>query len=245
MAKNSNQLALIEDERIDHIPSEFALTDDILRIWADLPENERHWETMVDVVNALNEITGRHSELKKKTILALVEAKLRNESARSVFENPEYCNESTWHKRWKKDPLIMRVYEFVLSAATTFNGASEAVQILTAKRYIQNMTPLAAQILGRKILSKDESIALRAALAILKMTKTFEDDGPAVVINNSATADAASEQNGMTYDEWREVMEGNREEVTEAVAVSMAFKNLDAARNDEDEDEDEDDDDED
>lgn len=127
--ENLDQPKLIEDERVANVPAQFVLTDDVLRLWSSLPDDQRHWQDMVDVVNALNEITGSHSELKKRTIIALVQAKLRNKPARSVFDEKEYCNESTWHKRWKHDPLIMRVYEFVLSAATTFSGAAEAVNI--------------------------------------------------------------------------------------------------------------------
>ncbi len=220
--ENLDQPKLIEDERVANVPAQFVLTDDVLRLWSSLPDDQRHWQDMVDVVNALNEITGSHSELKKRTIIALVQAKLRNKPARSVFDEKEYCNESTWHKRWKHDPLIMRVYEFVLSAATTFSGAAEAVNILEAKRYVQNATPLAAQVLAGKMASLDESIALRAALEVLKLTKTFADDGPAVVVNNHANAS----HTGVSYDEWRAAAEEGREEAEEAIGMSMAFAEI-------------------
>lgn len=221
--QNDEQPELIPDPRIEAIPDHFALTPDILRQWSDLPEQDRSWELMADVTNALNEIDGQHAELKKSTIRNLVWAQLNNQSARSVFERPDCCNESTWHKRWKHDPLIRRVLAYVSSAAKAFTTAQEAVAMMEAKRAGQQATPYAANVLISMLGEKPE-IALRAAIELLKLTGVFDESNPALnlTINNTAAA-AASAEAEMTLAAWKEQADKARQEAAEAASLAAAF----------------------
>lgn len=230
--RNKPQMDLIPDERLNTIPEEYTLSDADLRTLSALPEDRRRWDSITSVTDVLNEITGAHAEKKKATILALVQARLNNQTARSVFADPAYCNESTYHKKWKHDPVFARVFDYVMSAATTLVNAEELIFMVEARRYVQRRTPQAAKVLIKTLDDERSDVALKAAIETLKITKTFDPDGPAVVINNNVEATADANQ-GMTFDEWEAAAAESREDADEAFGVSMEFAEIDRKRADE------------
>jgi hypothetical protein len=232
--RNGQQPELLPDPAIEAIPEHFVLTEKTLKAWSKLPEPEKSWELMAEVINALNEFTGQHAQLKRTTITELVWAELNNESARSVFQKDTTCNESTWHKRWKHDPLIQRVYKYVSSAARTFTTAQEAVKMMEAKRRAQEATPYAATIMINTLGSDRPELALRAAIELLKMTGVFNEDGDAginLTVNNSATAQAAA---GVNLDDWLKKAKRSRGEAAEAALLASTFIETDRGDDDDD-----------
>ncbi|MCA9384077.1 hypothetical protein KC909_06980, partial [Candidatus Dojkabacteria bacterium] len=60
----------------------------------------------------LQRLNGQQHERKKKdTIIALVDVTLAGVSEETVWGRGETCARSTWHEKWKKDPLIADVLE--------------------------------------------------------------------------------------------------------------------------------------
>ena len=98
-------------------------------------EDPSGWKTAI--LGELARLNGEPHERKKKdTILALMDAKMRGESEEDVWRRPDTCARSTWHERWKVDPLLADVLENAKRAAYDWrdnlaaNTLAAAVELL-------------------------------------------------------------------------------------------------------------------
>jgi hypothetical protein len=120
------------------------------------------------VVSELDRLRGRqHEHLRRNTILALVDARLAGRSEETVWTREDTCNRSTWHNRWKHDPLMIDVLASVERQARRWSDTKTIRALAEAAERLQLAAPAAAGKAIGLMLSQDDQVALRAAFGVL------------------------------------------------------------------------------
>lgn len=74
------------------------------------------WQRLI--VRELSRLTGQqHDRKKKNTIIALIDGRLAGLPEESIWRRDDVCARSTWHERWKSDPLISSVLSACMAIA--------------------------------------------------------------------------------------------------------------------------------
>lgn len=115
----------------------------------------------------LERLPPPHVELKRSTIIALVDARLAGRSPESLWGTPGVCARSTWHEKWKRNALIAEVYEAVAALALRHQDTKTLRALESAATYLALASPEAVGKLIKLMMSQDEGIVLRSATAIL------------------------------------------------------------------------------
>ncbi len=117
---------------------------------------------------ALSRLDGEQwADKKKATILALVDAHLAGRSEETVWDKPETCARNTYHAKWKRDALFADVLVEVDGAARSWRDGRSLRALNEAAERLALAAPVAVGKLIERLKSTDESIILRAAMAIL------------------------------------------------------------------------------
>lgn len=130
------------------------------------------WSAMADWADAVMADLARldgleHEHKRKQTILALVDARLAGRSEETIWERPETCSRSTWHGKWKKQPLMQDVLASVDRAARRWTDTRTIRALAEAAERLQLAAPAAAGKAISLMLSLDDRVALQAAFGVL------------------------------------------------------------------------------
>lgn len=130
-------------------------------------EPEDGWRSAKALLDELDRLDGREWQKKRATVLALVDARLAGRSEETIWDSPETCNRSTYHNKWKKDQTFAQVLANCTAIARRHRDGKPARALMQAGSTLQLASPAAVTRLIALLLSLDESIAHRAAVAIL------------------------------------------------------------------------------
>lgn len=120
------------------------------------------------VASELDRLDGQlHANKKRNTVLALVDIRLSGGSEESVWTRPTTCNRSTWHLKWKRDPLLMDVLGNVERLARRWTDTRTIRALQEAAEKLMLASPAAAGKAIALMLSEDDAVALRAAFGVL------------------------------------------------------------------------------
>lgn len=125
------------------------------------------WTTAGAITDELNRLTGPHTEKQKRTILALVDARLAGRTEESVWSIPGTCNRTTYHLKWKKQEPFASVLDNCTRAAIAHRDSAAARALAQAAERLALAAPPAVGRLITLLNSDDEAIILRSAVAIL------------------------------------------------------------------------------
>jgi len=164
----------------------------------------RATQIIAQQLDRLNEYAGHDWRRMKTTIIALVDARLANETEESVWTRPGTCNRKTYHTKWKKDPLFADVLAACTKAAHAHQDQRAARALATASERLALAAPAGVNRLISLLGSEDEAIILRAAVAILDRA-------------GLETAPKSSAATG-TLDDWRQEAEQRRQAVEDTLA---------------------------
>jgi len=126
-------------------------------------------EWITQAGEALARLNGAQwAEKKKSTIVALADAHLAGRSEETVWDLPDVCARSTYHAKWKRDPLFAEVLATVDGQAKQWRDTRSLRALQDAAERLALASPVAVtKLLERLTKSEDESIIIRAAVAIL------------------------------------------------------------------------------
>ena len=115
--------------------------------------DEDGWLNLVD--DELDQLKPPHEMTKRRTVIALVQAKLTRTSEERVWELSDTCSRNTWHRTdknkkgdrrgWKWDPVISRVYDRVLKLALQWIERKPLLAVQEAAAILTNAAPEAAE----------------------------------------------------------------------------------------------------
>lgn len=125
------------------------------------------WTTARAITAELDRLTGPHVEKQKRTILALVEARLAGRTEETVWSIPGTCNRSTYHSKWKWQEPFASVLDNCTKAASAHRDGAAARALAQAAERLAMAAPPAVGRLISLLNSEDEAIILRSAVAIL------------------------------------------------------------------------------
>ena len=120
-----------------------------------------------DATDELARLTGTHATKKRATVLALVDARLAGQSEETVWKRADTCNRSTYHQKWKFDPVFAEVLESVTDAARTWQDTRTVRALAQAGERLALASPVAVARAIEQLQSTDAAIVLRAAFGIL------------------------------------------------------------------------------
>ena len=131
------------------------------------PKDGDGWkQTIREQLSRLNGL--QHERKKKDTLIALIDANMSGKSEETVWEREDTCARSTWHEKWKRDPLIAEVLERARRLAHDWrdglaaNTLAEAAELLALESYAS--VEKAAYLRDK---SDDDRVQLQAAFGIL------------------------------------------------------------------------------
>lgn len=125
-------------------------------------------EWTVAAQGALSRLDGEQwADKKKATIIALVDAHLAGRSEETVWSKPETCSRTVYHQRWKRNPLFAEVLAEVDGLAKGWRDGRSLRALNDAADMLALAAPVAVGKLLKRLKSTDESIVVRAAIAIL------------------------------------------------------------------------------
>ncbi|MCO5182196.1 MAG: hypothetical protein M9896_19330 [Candidatus Promineofilum sp.] len=105
---------------------------------------------------------------RKDTIVALVDAHLAGQSEETVWGRDDTCNRSTWHSKWKKDPLMAEVLKAVDSLANGWKDKRQTDALAEAARILQLESPDSVRrVVQLRDNSDDDRVRLQASFGIL------------------------------------------------------------------------------
>lgn len=125
-----------------------------------------------EVQSALGRLQPPHVAKKRATILALVDARLAGEPEESVWRRADTCNRSTYHEKWKRDPVFAEVLELVTLRAVEWRETEEARALRDAARRLALASPNAVEVLVGLLASSDETQRRLAAGDLLDRAST-------------------------------------------------------------------------
>lgn len=127
------------------------------------------------VVAELDRLRGtQHEHKRRNTILALVDARLAGRSEETVWERPETCTRSTWHEKWKRDPLMADVLATVERQARRWVDTRVARSLAAAAERLALASPAVAEQLVE--------IAVRGRVRVGEGGERYEQASPADVV---------------------------------------------------------------
>ncbi len=115
----------------------------------------------------LDALTGKHAQLKRNTIIALVDARLARRSEETVWSVPGTCNRRVYHTKWKRDPAFAETLKAVHDLAVHHKNARAVSALSEAAENLALASPAAVAAAVRLLMSADEAVRLRAAFGIL------------------------------------------------------------------------------
>lgn len=116
---------------------------------------------------ALEPLRGTHLVKKRATVMALVDARLAGRSEESVWRLPEVCNRSTYHSKWKHDPVFAAVLDEVTQLAREWKDTRAMDALRESAEQLALATPEAVAVAIRLLSDPDGHVQLRAAFGIL------------------------------------------------------------------------------
>jgi len=120
------------------------------------------------VASELDRLRGlQHEHKRRNTILALADARLAGRSEETVWTLENTCNRSTWHNRWKHDPVMLDVLASVERQARRWLDTKAIRALAEAAERLQLASPAAAGKAISLMLSQDDRVALQAAFGVL------------------------------------------------------------------------------
>lgn len=120
------------------------------------------------VASELDRLRGlQHEHKRRNTILALVDARLAGRSEETVWTREDTCNRSTWHNKWKHDPVMLDVLASVERQARRWSDTKAIRALADAAERLQLASPAAAGKAISLMLSHDDRVALQAAFGVL------------------------------------------------------------------------------
>lgn len=120
------------------------------------------------VASELDRLHGlQHEHKRRNTILALVDARLAGRSEETVWTREDTCNRSTWHNKWKHDPVMLDVLASVERQARRWSDTKAIRALAEASERLQLASPAAAGKAIALMLSQDDRVALQAAFGVL------------------------------------------------------------------------------
>ena len=131
------------------------------------PKNGDGWKKAIFA--ELARLNGMQHERKKKdTLIAIIDANMSGNSEETVWGRGDTCARSTWHDKWKKDPIIADVLERARRLAHDWrdglaaNTLAEAAELLALQSYasVEEMVRLRDK-------SGDDRVRLQASTGIL------------------------------------------------------------------------------
>ena len=125
------------------------------------------WSTAAEIAAQLDRLSGQHIEKQRRTILALVDARLAGRTEESVWSIPGTCNRTTYHLKWKKQEPFASVLDACTKAARAHRDGASARALAQAAERLALAAPPAVGRLITLLNSDDEAIILRSAVAIL------------------------------------------------------------------------------
>lgn len=108
-----------------------------------------------------------HLAKKRATIIALVDARLSGAPEESVWGRPETCSRTVYHTKWKRDATFAGVLAEVTKLAQGWEDQRVTLALAGAAKALALASPQAVGSLVAKLTSVDETVVVRAAIAIL------------------------------------------------------------------------------
>lgn len=167
------------------------------------------WSTAEALADELGRLEEPHRQKKIDTILALVDARLSRKSEETIWARPEVCNRTTYHTKWKKDPIFAEVLTRCTAAARHYQNTRAARAIAQAAEDLALASPKAVRRLIKILDADDNTDARLAAVAILDRAGL------------ETAAKSMSEQHTVTgtIDEWRQDAERRRAAVDQMLGA--------------------------
>lgn len=165
------------------------------------------WTTAEALADELGRLEEPHRQKKIDTILALVDARLSRKSEETIWARPEVCNRTTYHTKWKKDPIFADVLQRCTAAARHYQNTRAARAIAQAAEDLALASPKAVRRLIKILDADDNTDARLAAVAIL-------DRAGLETAAKSETHTVTS-----TLDEWRQDAERRRAAVDQMLGA--------------------------
>ena len=185
-SKVSDFMALHNIPQATDAPATPPPSADAAVIQEDEPKKDDGWKHEQAAMQAIEELrqssSNPHVEKMITTILALIDARLAGSSETAVFGQPDTCNVSTYHKKWKHDEHFAKCLDALTKLAIEWKDTRHVRAIRTAAERIQLASPIAATTLVRLMSSHDQNIQLRAANSILDRADSDTANKEAAVI---------------------------------------------------------------
>lgn len=115
----------------------------------------------------LERLQSPHVVKKRATVLALVDARLAGRSENSVWSLPEVCNRTTYHNKWKQDPVFAAVLAEVTQLAREWKDTRAMEALRESAELLALASPEAVNVAIRLLSGEDPYVQLRAAFGIL------------------------------------------------------------------------------
>jgi hypothetical protein len=125
-----------------------------------------------EVQDMLRQLTPPHVEKKRVTILALVDARLAGNPEESIWKRTDTCSRSTYHEKWKRDPVFASVLDAVAQKAIEWRETEEVRALRSAARKLALASPTAVDVLVGLLASVDETERRLAAGDLLDRAST-------------------------------------------------------------------------
>lgn len=169
-------------------------------------------EWLPQAVGELNRFDGPNAEKKRATVLALVDARLAGRAEETVWRLDETCSRTVYHTKWKKDATFSNVLETVTKLARDWKNGESTRALAEATKRLALAAPSAARAAILLLRSTDESIRLRAALAILDRAG----------VETAAKSSSETVTTEMGLEEWRAQQAQRQAQAAEALAAFAA-----------------------
>ena len=124
-------------------------------------------EWIVRAAKELGRLGQPHREKKRATVIALVDARLAGRPEESVWALDTTCTRSTYHGKWKHDPVFQQVLEAVDEIAHNWRDTRAIEALRKAAEMLALASPAAAMKAAAMLQVDDPAIVLRAAFGIL------------------------------------------------------------------------------
>ena len=116
---------------------------------------------------ALGALKPPHVDKKRATIIALVDARLAGKPEESVWQLRGVCCRTTYHLKWKKDPIFADVLDEVDRLAHAWKDRRALEALRESAEMLALASPAAVGVAIRAMANDDVRIALSAAFGVL------------------------------------------------------------------------------
>lgn len=159
------------------------------------------------IVNELQRLDGERWDRKKKdTVLALLDVRLAGTPEEEVWSRTETCARSTWHEKWKKDPLIADVLERCRTITDYWKDNRAALAIAETSNRMSLESPASLdEVIRVRDQGEDDADRLRAALAILDRIPGLGTKSEQSVTVSTVSADEFATMQRQSGDEARQL----------------------------------------